>query len=34
MAVEENSDAMLKRVFVITTVGSAMFIGTVFIFIL
>ena len=34
MAAEENSEAILKRVFVITMAGCAMFIGTVFIFIL
>ena len=34
MADEESSEAVLKKVFLITMVGAVAFIGTVFIFIL
>ena len=34
MADEENADAMVKKVFVVTMVGAVLFIGTVFVFIL
>ena len=34
MADDESSDAMVKKVFVITMIGAVLFIGTVFIFIL
>ena len=34
MAAEESSDAMLKKVFLVTMVTAVLFVGTVFIFVL